>query len=115
MIILVCGGRDYCDWNTLSSLLDSIHQEHNIECLIQGKANGADWLARAWAISRNVPFKDYPANWKKYGKAAGLIRNTLMLDDNPAIDCVVAFAGGAGTANMMEQANSRNILVLESE
>lgn len=48
------------------------------------------------------------ADWNLYGKAAGAIRNTAMLDDHtPTL--VVAFPDGKGTANMVRQAMARGI------
>jgi hypothetical protein len=51
------------------------------------------------------------ANWRKYGPAAGPIRNQQMLDWGP--DLVVAFAGGTGTAGMVALARAAGVPVIE--
>ena len=90
MIVLVCGDRDF-GWHTtgkkqheqikfLLRKLDSFHAKYEITHLIQGGAKGADSLSRFWAQTRCVPFTEFPANWRKHGKAAGPIRNQAQLD-----------------------------------
>lgn len=115
--ILVCGGRDFCDWNYLDQTLTVITQSlqphtDNIQ-IIHGNANGADWLAKAWAISKNISQKPYPANWKQNGKKAGPIRNQEMIDDNIDLTLVVAFKGGTGTKDMVQRAKKHGIEVIE--
>lgn len=43
--VLVCGGRDYDDRDSLVTVLDAAHYANPIECLIHGAARGADTLA----------------------------------------------------------------------
>jgi hypothetical protein len=51
------------------------------------------------------------ANWDKYGKAAGGIRNQQMLDENE-IDTAVAFPGGTGTKDMIKKARKAGICTI---
>lgn len=118
MKVLVCGGRDFFNWAFVRDVLDEIDRKETatlpqgpITEIIQGGAAGADRLARHWACLRGVPYTEYPADWGLHGRRAGHLRNTLMLDDNPNIAYVVAFPGGAGTANMIKQARERHIPV----
>ena len=55
--------------------------------------------------------EEYPADWKKYGKSAGPLRNQRMIDEGKP-DLVVAFPGGVGTADMISRAKAYNISVL---
>lgn len=50
-------------------------------------------------------------SWKDHGKAAGPIRNQLMLDDFKP-DLVVAFPGGKGTADMVKKAQDAGVTVI---
>jgi len=50
----------------------------------------------------------FPADWGKYSKSAGYIRNKQMLAEGKP-DLVVAFPGGKGTANMVKLAKLANI------
>lgn len=102
MKILVCGGRNFNKRNFVFRCLDSF-LDHNpsINCVVHGAATGADSLAGEWARSRNIEERPYPADWKKYGKRAGYLRNEEMLfKEKP--DVVIAFPGGKGTENMVQ-------------
>jgi len=110
--ILVCGGRDFADADFVNDTLDRVLRKHPYMFLIHGAARGADTLAAEWADSRRVPAKAYPAEWGKFGKQAGPIRNQQMIDDGKP-DAVVAFPGGAGTADMVERAKEHWLPVWE--
>lgn len=102
MKVLVCGGRDWTDYETLSSTLDELHEKLKFTLLIHGGALGADYLADIWAKNRMIPTKAYPADWKKFGTRAGPIRNKQMLVEGRP-DVCVAFPGGRGTADMKKK------------
>jgi len=117
MRLLVCGGRDFLDYQYLSYVLDRIFWDSSAEeedVIIQGGAIGADFLAKVYAFeSGSIPSIEYPANWKRYGWDAGNIRNTEMLEDGDP-DLVVAFPGGVGTANMVMQTKKAGIRLIEA-
>lgn len=48
--------------------------------IVSGKALGADRLGENWAKKYHIPIKYFPANWNKYGKSAGHIRNKEMAE-----------------------------------
>jgi hypothetical protein len=100
MRVLVCGGRHYADLHTLFATLDTLHESFGITRIINGSASGADDLSTKWAQEKLVAFQLYPAEWKKYGRSAGMIRNAFMFRDSDP-DMVVAFPGGNGTENMV--------------
>jgi hypothetical protein len=110
MIVLVCGGRDYSDRTRLYRLLD--FNRAKITGIVHGAARGADCLAADWAYSRGVPLTAYRADWKKYGKLAGLLRNHRMLAEAKP-DLVVGFPGGRGTAHMMGIAREAGVRVID--
>jgi len=106
MIALVCGGRDFDDRDRLYKVLDRLKPSF----VIQGGARGADAMAGEWAVDRGVPMAEVRAQWDRYGKQAGPMRNGWMLMLKP--DVVVAFDGGRGTADMVQQARSAGIRVI---
>jgi predicted Rossmann-fold nucleotide-binding protein len=110
MRVIVCGGRDFTDRKALETALDRLNLERGIACVISGAASGADTLAVEWAAKRGVPVSLYPADWKKWGDAAGPIRNRFMLNDSKP-DGVVAFPGGSGTADMIGVARMSGLKV----
>lgn len=112
MKVLVCGGRNYNNFNHVQTTLDSIHKETPISLIISGAAKGADTLGEQWAKMRNVPVERFPADWNEYGKAAGAIRNQQMLAEGRP-DLVVAFPGGNGTLDMIRRSKRSGVNVLE--
>lgn len=116
MKVLVCGGRDYRNTAYLFRALDKLHQERPITELIQGGANGADALAREWAKTKpDVARFVCKANWQKYGKAAGPIRNSKMLAWGP--DLVIAFPTpkSRGTWDMVRKAKAAGVETIVEE
>lgn len=130
-VALICGGRHYgvVPFNRFSEnhdyararaererfilreALDHLLRDRGIRSIITGGANGADDHAHRWALDRRVQSKVVRAEWKKFGKAAGPIRNARMLEFRP--DFVVAFPGGDGTADMIRQARAAGVEVLD--
>jgi hypothetical protein len=109
MKFLICGGRDYMDKEFLFYALDFLHAQIGVDYVVQGEASGADTLAKFWAKARNIPCSNkYRADWNKFGKSAGMIRNTeMLLSEKP--DGVVAFPRangeiGRGTLDMVTKA-----------
>lgn len=84
MRVIVAGGRDYGkaggEPERLYDDLDRLrerHAERELE-IVSGCARGADTLGERWAQERGVPVAHFPADWDRYGKAAGFIRNRVM-------------------------------------
>lgn len=110
--VVVCGGRDFTDesriWNGLEYFEET---EGKIVSLAHGGAGGADSLAGEWARMNRVPCCVFRARWKLEGKKAGPLRNQRMLDHFKP-DCVVAFDGGRGTADMVRRAEAEGVKVV---
>ncbi len=112
MNVLVCGGRDYSDFQMVINTLAHIRRNRGIRVLMHGGAPGADALADKWGKLANVAIEVYKADWKKYGRAAGPMRNERMLKTGKP-DLVVAFPGGRGTADMVARARAAGVEVME--
>ena len=69
--------------------------------VVSGKARGADSLGELWANENNVKLSDFPADWDRYGKRAGYVRNEEM---GHYADKAIIFWDGAskGTKNMID-------------
>lgn len=114
--IIVTGGRNYDNYENVKQILGLF----DVYKIYMGDAAGADMNAVKWASIENVRHKIFVADWKKHNKAAGPLRNALMLDtalkENGGISdglILIAFPGGRGTANCVAQALKRAITVLE--
>lgn len=109
MRVLVCGGRHYRDEAFVWNYLDEFGPPEISE-VISGMARGVDMMAAKWARQAGLELHEFPADWGRYGKSGGPIRNRQMiLEGKP--DAVIAFLGGAGTANMVSQAERAGIPV----
>lgn len=107
MNILVCGGRDFTNIKLLRKYCSSIISEN--DTVLCGMApNGADLFAYRWCKQYNVNILEFPADWKKYGKGAGMVRNNLMLKQ---AHYILAFWDGKspGTGHNVEQAKKLKI------
>lgn len=108
--LIVAGGRDFNDrhtmWNELLRLSETEYKTRAIS-IVNGMARGADLLGREFAVTNNVKFYDMPADWGKYGKAAGFRRNGDMA---LFADGLLAFWDGQskGTAHMIETMQKMN-------
>ena len=105
--MIVCGGRDFNDYGFFSACMDRLIAYYDNIRLVSGHARGVDILAEQYAAEKGIQIQVFPAEWKKYGKAAGPIRNRDMLDYAKEVNPVVAaFWDGKsrGTGNMLKQA-----------
>ena len=75
--------------------------------VVCGMARGADTLGRIWAETMELPVAKFPADWEKYGKAAGPIRNKQMADYADAA-IVFIWDGSRGSKNMIETMKKLN-------
>ncbi len=115
MNVIICGGRDHPQF-TLEDIywLNSL----GITKVITGGARGVDRWAANWAEAKRLPLKVYEADWETFGRAAGPIRNGLMLVELVKADAevevaVIAFPGGKGTADMVRRAKGAGVQVIE--
>lgn len=124
MHIVTTGSREWTDMNqTHRGLLMALRlvadgytrEEEKSITLIHGGARGADTLAARAAEERGWQIGEYKADWSKYGKSAGHIRNQRMIDDEQPILCVAYLIPELpcrGTRDMMQRCALAGIPVL---
>lgn len=112
MRVLVCGGRGFADRTLLCGVLDGLRKTHGELRIIEGAAFGADSLAAEWAIENDQELQEFPADWKKHGRAAGPLRNQRMLDEGKP-EMAVAFKGGRGTNDMVERIKKAGVFLVD--
>jgi len=112
MRVLVCGDREWTDGETMLRRLQAL--EHDEVVLIEGEARGADLMAKGMARHFGWRVLAFPANWDKYHRAAGPIRNQQMLVEGKP-DLVLAFHAdiehSKGTRDMVNRARRAGIPV----
>lgn len=109
--LIIAGGRDFNDYQTLKGRLDNLLRSKNLEdiVIISGGAKGADSLGERYAKERCLRLEIYEAEWDRFGKRAGYLRNSLMADN---ADALVAFwNGSAGTGHMITLAEEQGLAV----
>jgi hypothetical protein len=98
MKVIIAGSRDIKDWEAVYTAIDN--SKFSITEVISGTARGVDQYGELWAKAHNIPIKQFPANWEKYGKSAGARRNAEMAT---YADALIAVWDGKskGTFNMI--------------
>ena len=113
--VIIAGTRDFNDYDFLKKNVDYFLQGINpnneeIE-IVSGNARGADKLGERYAKEHNLPVKLFPANWDKYGKRAGYLRNQEMANYS---DMLIAFwdEKSKGTKHMIDIAKKQGLTVI---
>ena len=103
MYVAIIGSRDFYDYEYLKYKCDILLSQSKSVTIISGGARGTDRLAERYAAEKNLPIVVMKADWASNGKAAGMIRNKLMLK---VATHVIAFWDyqSPGTKHMIESA-----------
>ena len=108
--IAIVGSRNFNDFDLMNRVVFQDYIEKNSlyaedVMVISGGAKGADKLAEKLAQLRGYKLVVFKADWNKYGKKAGMIRNGYIIEN---ADVVFAFwdKKSSGTANSIQRAIS---------
>ncbi|QPB44203.1 DUF2493 domain-containing protein [Medusavirus stheno T3] len=109
--VAIVGGREFADKARLYEVMDDLALKHKIALVVSGGATGADTFGAEWAKDRGIATRIFIAEWKKYGRKAGIIRNGQIVD---AATMLVAFWDGKspGTKNSIQRAEKKKIPVI---
>ena len=106
--IIVAGSRNFNDYDLLKEKLDFLIKGRKETEIVSGTAKGADFLGEKYAKERSLVVKRFPADWDKYGKRAGYVRNEEMAKYADA--CVCFWDGSSrGTEHMINLAKKHNL------
>lgn len=112
MKVIVAGSRKgiYAQYvyDKLDEILANVDKSELV--IVSGNARGVDRMGEGWAIDHGVRVELHPAEWQRYGKRAGFIRNDLMAQE---ADALVAIWDGAsrGTKHMIDIARTYGLEV----
>lgn len=103
MKLAIVGSRDFTDYETMCSFIEKKFDLAEIDTIVSGGAKGADALAEKYARDNHLKLIVKPAEWNKYGRAAGPERNKLIVEE---ADAIVAFptASSKGTRSTIKLA-----------
>lgn len=103
MKVIIAGSR-HCE--SFKVVLDAMNESPfvgKITEIVSGGARGVDTIGENLGVLMGIPVKRFPAEWDKFGRAAGPKRNRQMAEYADALIAVL-YPGSRGTANMIEQA-----------
>jgi predicted Rossmann-fold nucleotide-binding protein len=117
VVIVAGGGRDLA-WpvERIASALLQRSGGRAVHLLLHGGARGADQAIGRAAHQLGWRVQSLAAEWRRFGRCAGPIRNRQLLEQAlieaqahtsasfSASVLVIAFPGGAGTASLVQQA-----------
>lgn len=115
MKIIVAGSRAISNYDLVSETIKRFLQDHGLTVsdieIVSGGANGVDRLAERWAIENSAKLSVFKAEWDRFGKSAGMIRNKKMRE---YANGLIAIWDGysKGTKNMIMEARSHGLTVL---
>ncbi|HJD97576.1 SLOG family protein [Mailhella massiliensis] len=110
MKLAVVGSRSFQDYAWLEHCLLRTFRVEEIDAVVSGGARGADSLAARFAASHQLTLIIVPADWKRYGRRAGPIRNTEIVAQ---ADALAAFWDGSsrGTQDTITKARNAGLRV----
>ena len=106
MKLLIAGSRTINDYHILDEAMKIINVKSSL--IISGEAKGVDTLAKKYALNNKINYKGFPVKWSEYGKAAGHIRNSEMIEEADAV-LVIWDGKSRGTQDTIKKAKKKNI------
>src|SRR5690606_30448921 len=112
MRLVIAGSRHIPD-DTADRLVSAAMQRVGTPTVVlSGTAEGIDQAGERWADAHGIPIERYPADWTKYGRGAGPLRNREMAEKADA--ALVIWDGvSRGSKSMIREAKKRNLRLLE--
>lgn len=104
MKIGIVGSRTFENYFQMKDFIIETIDIKEVKLIISGGAVGADCLGERFANDNKIEIKIYYPEWKRFGKPAGLIRNSKIVKES---DVIFAFWDGrsAGTKDTIDKAN----------
>lgn len=98
--LIIAGSRDFDNYELLKEEVDKYikSMDKPVVEIVSGKAKGADLLGEKYAKEKGLAIAEFPAEWDKYGKKAGYLRNTEM---GKYADYAICFTNGSKGTEMM--------------
>lgn len=107
---IVAGGRNFVPFRGCRSWLKEQLRANGIKGVVQGGARGADAFGKDIAIELGLWNIEVPAQWNRFGKSAGYMRNVEM--SLKAGTCIL-FPGGRGTRHMENIAREKGLKIIK--
>ena len=76
MKVIIAGSRHITDYEALKALIE--HTGWDIEEVVSGGCRGVDIMGEQWAAEHSIPVRTFVADWARFGREAGELRNREM-------------------------------------
>lgn len=80
MKLAIIGCRTFTNLSYAEAIAKPLIDLCNVDEIISGGAKGADYLAELIAKNYGIRMTVFKAEWKKYGRVAGFMRNVDIID-----------------------------------
>jgi len=109
--VMVTGSRHWTDASVIKETLVSIQGERPARAmtLVHGAAPGADTIAAHLADHLGWTVESFPAEWDRYGRRAGPVRNQLMVDHGADTCAVFPLPESRGTWDCVRRVKKAKI------
>jgi len=107
--VAIVGSRTFNDYDSfkyhINKLFEKYNKKPNELRIVSGGAIGVDSMARTYANENKIELLEFLPDWRKYGRAAGLIRNSDIIN---SADWVIAFSqnNSSGTNDSIKKAKT---------
>ena len=114
--IIICGGRHFDNYVLLKETVDAAFKKYDLTPdsieIVSGHCEGADRLGEKYAEEQGIKCSIFPAEWRKYGRSAGPIRNSQMIKylADVEVPIVIGFVSSKtkGTLDTLKKATKCN-------
>ena len=115
--VIIAGSRDMADYEAAKKAIGEAFSEIGGGAqvrIVSGHCRGADILGERYAREHGLELAVFPAEWNRYGRRAGFIRNTRMAEfasEEGIEGALIAFWDGQsrGTKMMIDIAEKKGI------
>ena len=108
MRVIVAGSRSIRDYSLVWRALYDSGFEGEITEIVSGTAQGVDRVGESWAQRHQIPVHRFPADWSRFGRRAGFLRNRQMAEYADAL--VLVWDGQSrGSALMLRLAREHGL------
>jgi len=115
MNLAIVGSRNFNDYENFKKAVFKVLEQwsfkiEDITNIVSGGAPGADTLAEKFAKEYKINTIIYKPNWNLYGKRAGILRNTDIINSSTH---VIAFPSryGKGTQDSIRKAEINKLTI----
>ncbi len=110
MRTIIAGSRSITNYDLVENYIETAPWRPAV--VISGDAAGVDTLAARWAEAKGIKVEHYPAEWDRYGRRAGFIRNSRMADVAEAL-LLIWDGKSPGSAMMKKIAAAKGLAIHE--